>query len=458
MVSLQDINAEKAFLSSVLQDYKIMENDSIFVNLRSDDFSLPIHKLIYQAIINEYETIKIFDAITISNRIDNDDTFLKVGGAKYLVDLIETFPINYNIGSYVDIIVSKSKIRALDEYTKSVHKILSDDLSADEMILMAEQNISRLSKSRTSNDIGVVDVKNSMGLGIDKLSDLKALEGDYPGVSTGFSKLDKQIGGFQKGHLVILAGRPGMGKTTFGLNLAENISFHSDKPFLIFSMEMPAEELAMKLLAGFSHVSQAKLLEPKSLSDNDIDKLINAMDDFPNNKIMISDHASLSPNVLRSIARKVNIQYGGISGIMIDYLQLMKSPGIDNRTQEVSEISRSLKSLALELKVPILALSQLNRNVENREGNRPMMADLRESGAIEQDADVIMFVHREDKFKQANNSKPNSKAEIIIGKNRHGTTDSVYLYFNGSMSKFTAMVSNEYENHIPPEADGDIVF
>jgi len=281
----------------------------------------------------------------------------------------------------------------------------------------------------------VISVLESTIARIDTLSKLENHSG-VTGVSTGFVDLDKKTAGLQPSDLVIVAARPSMGKTTFAMNLCENAAMASDKPVLVFSLEMPAEQIMMRMIASLARVDQTKIRTGQNLDETEWSKIASVFGMFKQkNNLYIDDSSGLTPTELRSRARRVYHENNGLSMIMVDYLQLMRAPAFsDNRTLEIAEISRSLKALAKELEVPVVALSQLNRTLEQRADKRPVNSDLRESGSIEQDADLIMFIYRDEVYND--NSEDKGVAEIIIGKQRNGPIGRVRLAFNGQFSRF----------------------
>ncbi|MEE6115456.1 replicative DNA helicase, partial [Avibacterium paragallinarum] len=302
----------------------------------------------------------------------------------------------------------------------------------------AEREVFAIAEKRTTSNEGPQNIIEILGKTIDKIETLSqsATHNGVTGVTTGFIDLDKKTAGLQPSDLIIVAARPSMGKTTFAMNLCENAALASDKPVLVFSLEMPAEQIMMRSLASLSRVDQTKIRTGQGLDDEDWSKIGSTLGIFkqkPN--LYIDDSSGLTPTELRSRARRVYRENGGLSLIMVDYLQLMRAPAFsDNRTLEIAEISRSLKALAKELEVPVIALSQLNRTLENRADKRPVNSDLRESGSIEQDADLIMFIYRDEVYND--NSEDKGIAEIIIGKQRNGPIGRVRLKFQGQYSRF----------------------
>jgi replicative DNA helicase len=302
----------------------------------------------------------------------------------------------------------------------------------------AEREVFAIAEKRSSSTEGpqnVISVLESTIARIDTLSKLENHSG-VTGVTTGFVDLDKKTAGLQPSDLIIVAARPSMGKTTFAMNLCENAAMASDKPVLVFSLEMPAEQIMMRMIASLARVDQTKIRTGQNLDETEWSKIASVFGMFKQkNNLYIDDSSGLTPTELRSRARRVYRENNGLSMIMVDYLQLMRAPAFsDNRTLEIAEISRSLKALAKELEVPVVALSQLNRTLEQRADKRPVNSDLRESGSIEQDADLIMFIYRDEVYND--NSEDKGVAEIIIGKQRNGPIGRVRLAFNGQFSRF----------------------
>ena len=306
--------------------------------------------------------------------------------------------------------------------------------SAD-ILDMAESKVFEIAERRTGASEGPQSIESVLGKTIDRLEALIKDNREVTGVTTGFSDLDKKTSGMQPSDLIIVAARPSMGKTTFAMNLAENAMLAEDKPVLVFSLEMPSEQIMMRMLASLSRVDQTKI-RTAQLDDEDWARISNTMAMLKEkDNIYVDDSSGLTPMDVRSRARKLARERGGLSMIMVDYLQLMRVPSLsDNRTLEIAEISRSLKALAKELNIPVIALSQLNRSLEQRADKRPVNSDLRESGSIEQDADLIMFIYRDEVYHE--NSEDKGVAEIIIGKQRNGPIGTCRLTFQGQFSRF----------------------
>ena len=313
----------------------------------------------------------------------------------------------------------------------------------------AEREVFAIAEKRSSSTEGPQNVLSVLESTIARIETLGKLENHngVTGVTTGFVDLDKKTAGLQPSDLIIVAARPSMGKTTFAMNLCENAAMASDKPVLVFSLEMPAEQIMMRMIASLARVDQTKIRTGQNLEEAEWSKIASVFGMFKQkNNLYIDDSSGLTPTELRSRARRVYRENGGLSMIMVDYLQLMRAPAFsDNRTLEIAEISRSLKALAKELEVPVIALSQLNRTLEQRADKRPVNSDLRESGSIEQDADLIMFIYRDEVYNE--NSEDKGVAEIIIGKQRNGPIGRVRLAFNGQFSRFDSLAEQrEYRD------------
>ncbi|MUJ20409.1 replicative DNA helicase [Aliivibrio fischeri] len=398
------------------------------------------HKIIFGCVKYLLDSGKEVDLITLSEELESNGQLESVGGFAYLADLVKNTPSAANIMAYANIVNDKSIVRNVLAVANEVLEFgyAQNGSTANELLDFAESKMLSVSESSDTNKNVPSRIGELLNLTINRLEEQYANPNrtGITGLETGFNELDLKTSGLQPADLVIVAARPSMGKTTFALNLCENVSMMDQRTVLIFSLEMPKEQLMNKILASLSRVSQTKI-KSAILSDEDwarISSTIALISDRDN--IVIDDDGGLTPSELRSKARRVaKNSEGGLSMIMVDYLQLMRVPGLkDNRTLEISEISRSLKSLAKELNVPVVALSQLNRSLESRPDKRPMNSDLRESGAIEQDADLIMFVYRDEIYNA--DSLDAGTAEIIIGKQRNGPIGSFKLSFKGEMSRF----------------------
>ena len=357
-----------------------------------------------------------------------------------LADLSNNTPNAINILAYAEIVREKAILRELIAVGNRIAENSYSPKGKDIKMVLdeAEREVFAIAEKRSSSTEGPQNVLSVLESTIARIETLGKLENHngVTGVTTGFVELDKKTAGLQPSDLIIVAARPSMGKTTFAMNLCENAAMASDKPVLVFSLEMPAEQIMMRMIASLARVDQTKIRTGQNLEEAEWSKIASVFGMFKQkNNLYIDDSSGLTPTELRSRARRVYRENGGLSMIMVDYLQLMRAPAFsDNRTLEIAEISRSLKALAKELEVPVIALSQLNRTLEQRADKRPVNSDLRESGSIEQDADLIMFIYRDEVYND--NSEDKGVAEIIIGKQRNGPIGRVRLAFNGQFSRF----------------------
>ncbi len=430
------LEAEQSVLGGLM-----LENerwDSVVEKVVTADFYSRSHRLIFEGTKKLLDTSQPLDLITLSEHLEKLNQLEDVGGFAYLAELANNTPSAANIVAYADIVqeraVVRNLIRVANEIADAGYE--PEGRTSAELLDMAESKVFAIAEARTSENEGPKNVETVLEKTLERIELLlKTPQDGVTGISTGFTDLNKKTAGLQNSDLIIVAARPSMGKTTFAMNLCENASMDQEKPVLIFSLEMPAEQLMMRMLASFSRVDQTKI-RTGQLDDEDWARISSTMGLLTQKKNMyIDDSSGLTPTDIRSRARRVAREHGGLSMIMIDYLQLMRVPGMkDNRTQEISEISRSLKALAKELDVPVVALSQLNRSLEQRADKRPINSDLRESGAIEQDADLIMFIYRDEVYNT--DSALKGIAEIIIGKQRNGPIGSVRLTFQGRFSRF----------------------
>jgi replicative DNA helicase len=446
------IDSERAILGNILLYNRNIElvEDSLLV----EDFFDKRHKTIYNklCILNSSNTP--FDVVILSEFLATAGLLEDAGGESYIIDLAANTPSISNIKTYINIIKDKAKLRSLQQSVNDIiQKIYSaDSKNPDSVIDYAESRILDVSKERDVSSKGPVSIKNVIPKLIDRMSAIADSGTGLTGVSTGFIDLDSMTSGLQPANLCIIAGRPSMGKTVLGMNIAENVAKIATKPVLVFSLEMPAEDIVNRMVASLSRVELNKLRECANLNDAQWMKISSSMKVLSEMNLYIDDTSTLSPSELRSRARRLYNEHDGLSLILIDYLQLMTIAGSENRTQEVSEISRSLKAISKELNVPVVALSQLNRGVDDRSNKRPMMSDLRESGAIEQDADVIMFIYRDEVYNKDSEEVKNI-GEIIIGKQRNGPIGTVHVRFDGQYARF-ANLTNENDYIVP----GDMGF
>ena len=429
------IEAEQSVLGSMLIAPDSW--DKVAEIVVEEDFYNRSHQIIYRAIVRLLTKSQPIDIITVSEDLEGMDELEPAGGFAYLGELAKNTPSSANVSAYAQIIKERSITR---ELIGVAHEIADtgynpEGRNSGEILDMAESRVFEIAEKRTSKDEGPKNVEAVLTKTIDRLEILVKSNKEVTGVSTGYTDLDKKTSGLQPSDLIIVAARPSMGKTTFAMNLCENAMLLEEKPVLVFSLEMPSEQIMMRMLASLSRVDQTKI-RTAQLDDEDWARMSNTMAILKDkDNLFIDDSSGLTPMDVRTRARKLAREKGGISLIMIDYLQLMQVPGLsDNRTLEIAEISRSLKSLAKELEVPVVALSQLNRSLEQRSDKRPINSDLRESGSIEQDADLIMFIYRDEVYNEQ--STDQGVAEIIIGKQRNGPIGTSRLTFQGQFSRF----------------------
>lgn len=438
------IEAEQAVLGSLMLDNQRW--DYVAEQITDRDFYSRHHQIIFAEMQNLIAKGVPIDLITLSESLENRGTLADVGGFAYLAELSKNTPSAINVVAYTDIIRQQAVLRELISASNEIADSCYSPEGRDSASLLdyAESKIFKIAEDRTTQGEGPQSVTSVLENTVAKIEELFNHPHDgVTGVSTGFVDLDKKTAGLQPSDLIIVAARPSMGKTTFAMNLCENAAMMQDKPVLIFSLEMPANQIMMRMLASLSRVDQTKI-RTGQLADEDWARISSTMGILLDKKNMyIDDSSGLTPMELRSRARRIHREHKGLSMIMIDYLQLMRVPNItENRTLEIAEISRSLKALAKELNVPVVALSQLNRGLEQRADKRPVNSDLRESGSIEQDADVIMFIYRDEVYND--NSEQKGVAEIILGKQRNGPIGKVRLMFQGQYSRFDNYANSDY--------------
>ncbi|KRA52760.1 replicative DNA helicase [Pseudoxanthomonas sp. Root65] len=429
------IEAEQAVLGGLMLAPEAY--DRINDKLTPNDFYRRDHQLIYRAIGELAERNRPFDAVTLGEWFESQGHMELVAGGAYLVELASTTPSAANITAYAEIVRDKAVMRQLIEVgTEIVNDAFQPEgKESDEMLAVAEQKVFAIAEQGARGRTDFVAMNDALKDAFEVLRVRSESGGTVTGLPTGYTEFDMMTAGLQPTDLVILAARPAMGKTTLALNMAEYAAIKSKKAVAIFSMEMSAGQLAMRLISSVGRINATRL-RTGQLEDEDWSRVTSAIRILKDQaKVFIDDTPGLSPDVLRSKARRLKREHD-LGLIVIDYLQLMSVPGnSENRATEISEISRSLKGLAKELNVPVIALSQLNRSLETRTDKRPVMADLRESGAIEQDADMIVFIYRDDYYNKET-SPDKGLAEIIIGKQRSGPTGSCKLRFFGEYTRF----------------------
>ncbi|MCI9530498.1 MAG: replicative DNA helicase [Lachnospiraceae bacterium] len=416
----------------------IMDREAVMVAselLLREDFYHQQYGLLFEAMTELYNENQPVDVVTLQERLQKKDVPPEVSSLEYVGELVASVPTSANVKYYANIVKEKATLRRLIKVTEGIaNQCYLDRDSLDEIMAGTEREVFSLLQNRAGSDF--VPIKQVVLDALEKIEQASKTKGNVTGIATGFTDLDYRTSGLQPSDLVLIAARPSMGKTAFVLNIAQYVAFHSDLCTAIFSLEMSKEQLVNRLFSLESRVD-AQLLRTGNLADTDWEKLIEGAGVIGRSKLIIDDTPGISIPELRSKCRKYKLEHG-LQLIIIDYLQLMSGSGkTDSRQQEISDISRSLKGLARELKVPVVALSQLSRQVEQRPDHRPMLSDLRESGAIEQDADVVMFLYRDDYYNKDTADK--NIAEVIIAKQRNGPIGTVNLVWLPQFTKFVNM-------------------
>ncbi|MEE8464150.1 MAG: replicative DNA helicase [Gammaproteobacteria bacterium] len=435
------VEAEQSILGGLMLDNSGW--DRIADLLHGGDFYRRDHQLIFEAIGTLSEKSIPSDAVTVSEHLEKCGQLDDAGGLAYIASLARDTPSAANIKAYAEIVRERSMLRELirvgGEIAGSAHA--NDGRGATDLVDEAERKVFEIAERGQRAGTGFIGLRKILPGVIDRLDELSHSEGDITGVATGFQKFDALTAGLHGGELIIIAGRPSMGKTTLAMNIAENAAIAGKVPTAIFSMEMSAEQLAFRMIGSIGRVNQSNLRTGR-FSDEDWTRINSAVSIMSQAPIFIDDTPALSPTEIRARARRLKREHG-LGLIVVDYLQLMGVVGTrENRATEISEISRSLKALAKELNLPIVALSQLNRGVELRTDKRPVMSDLRESGAIEQDADLIAFIYREEVYDPDTPRK--GVADIIIAKQRNGPIGDFHLTFLGEYTRFENLIAEDY--------------
>ncbi|MBA2655648.1 MAG: replicative DNA helicase [Tatlockia sp.] len=435
--------AEQSIIGGLLLDNQVW--DKISTKLCETDFYRTEHRILYRAIIELSRKDQPFDVVTLLDTLKSTNDLDDAGGETYLFELANNTPSVANVSAYADIVREKSVQRQLiavaGDIADSAYN--PDGREVSELLDIAETRVFAIAE-QTGGDGGPESIKSILVKAVEKIDSLYQNGGEITGLATGLTDLDKLTSGLQPSDLVIVAGRPSMGKTTLVMNIAEHAAIQGDKPVLVFSMEMPSDSLAMRMMSSLGRIDQHNIRTGK-LTDEDWPRVTSAVHMLSEAQLFIDDTPALSPSEMRARSRRLAKEHGQLGLIVVDYLQLMQVPGYkgDNRTAEISEISRSLKSLAKELEVPVVALSQLNRSLEQRQDKRPVMSDLRESGAIEQDADLICFIYRDEVYNEDSNDK--GVAELIIAKQRNGPIGRVRVAFLGKYTRFEDLAFNGYQ-------------
>lgn len=435
--------AEQAVLGGLLLSASAW--DQIADLLTEQDFYREDHRLIFRAIHDLNNLSKPCDAVTVTEWFESHGKADLIDEGAYISQLAGNTPSAANVAAYAEIVREKSILRQLIDAgtTLTSSAFSSDGRDSKELLEEAERLVFSISDQGARGKSGFVSIQDTIKEAIARIQELNEFEGEITGTATGFKDFDRLTAGLQQSDLIIVAGRPSMGKTTFAMNIAEHTAIKHEVPVAIFSMEMSSLQLVMRLFSSLGQIEQGRL-RTGNLTDLDWPKLTSAMNLLHKSKIFIDETPALSPAELRARARRLKREHG-IGLIIVDYLQLMSVPGTrENRATEIAEISRSLKALAKELSLPVVALSQLNRSLEQRPNKRPVMADLRESGSIEQDADLIVFIYRDEIYHPETAEK--GKAEIIIGKHRNGETGTVNLTWQGRWLRFVNFAPEYYYN------------
>lgn len=439
----QDIEAEQAVLGAIFLDAETLVE--AMAQIEPQDFYRRAHQIVFRSMIALNDRNENIDIITLKSQIESENTLEDVGGISYLTELSQVTPTASGVAHYAKIVKDKSTLRELIQAaTKIVKEGYSQEGSVEEIVEAAEKGILNVSEKRNSTGFQAIsDVLNSTMEHIDRLSQQNE---EITGLPTGYPELDKMTAGLQPEELIILAARPAVGKTAFALNIAQNIGTRTDRSVAIFSLEMGAESLVNRMLCAEGTI-EAGHLRTGQLTEQEWHNLIMAMGSLSNTSIFIDDTPGIKVSEIRARCRRLAQEKGNLGLILIDYLQLIEGSGRESRQQEVSEISRQLKKLAKELKVPVIALSQLSRSVEQRQDKRPVLSDIRESGSIEQDADIVAFLYREDYYQRQGTEEDkneeeqavNDVIEVIIEKNRSGARGTVELLFKKEYNKFASI-------------------
>lgn len=426
-----DLLAEQAVLGSIFLDPDKIHIASEY--LTKDSFFKLSHGMLFNIMQELSDKGDPIDPVSVKSALDSIGQFEQIGGMPFLASLINSVPTSAHIEHYSKVVAEKSRARkVIEDLSHSISSIYDDQKDLNEILSQTEQNLSTISSEQKKGFRPIIDVIDSTQSILDERSQKV---GDVTGTSTGFTDFDQITTGLHEDNLIIIAARPAMGKTAFALNIAQNVAKSSDKAVAIFSLEMGAESLVERMLSAEGLIPSYHV-RTGNLSESEWRRMISAQERLAKGKIFIDDTAGIRISEIRSKAKRLAQENGGLGLIVIDYLQLIEGRGRENRQQEVSEISRQLKIIAKELKVPVIALSQLSRGVDQRNDKRPILSDLRESGSIEQDADIVAFLYREAYYKRDEQEEPDNVTELILEKNRHGSLGTVQLYFLKEYAKF----------------------
>ena len=438
----QNLEAEMSILGACfLSSYAL---DKVCEEVTSDMFFSEANKIIFDAIFSLHQNKEPLDTTMLVNEIEKKTSINSIGGLEYLSEVIDSVITAANIDYYIDIVREKALRRKLIEVSTSITtSAFDEETETNDIIDNAEKKIFTVTKARKAGEFkNIIDVMKSTE---ERLESLAKNDKDITGIATGFYDFDKLTSGLHENELIIVAARPAMGKTAFAVNLAVNAAINSKKNIALFNLEMSAEQLAMRMISAQGGIDQNKLKTGR-LEHNDWKKVNEAISELSDTNLFIEDASGITVSEIRAKCRRLATQGPGLGLVVIDYLQLIDGSAkyAGNRQQEVSEISRSLKTMAMELKVPVIALAQLSRSVELRENKRPIMSDLRESGSIEQDADIVAFLYRDDYYNKSAAEQTNiSVTELIVGKHRNGNTGTIELLFERNMSNFRNYIKKE---------------
>lgn len=434
------LEAEQSVIGGLMLDNRAWDDIADVIN--ENDFYRHDHALIFRAIHDLAANDQPYDVVTVSEWIGSRNELDSIGGLAYLSILANDTPTAINVKAYANIVREYAILRALIQVGNeiSASAFNADGRTSKELLDEAERKVFKIAEQGAGNKEGFEAINDLLTKAVQRVEEMYKSDEALTGISSGFANFDEKTSGLQKGDLIIIAGRPSMGKTSFAMNLAENAALNTDNSVAVFSMEMPGEQLAIRMMSSLGRINSHSLRTGK-LEDHDWPRLISSVNMLSKSKLFIDDTAALTPTELRARTRRLKREHG-LDLIIIDYLQLMGTGGnSENRATEISEISRSLKALAKELEVPVIALSQLNRSVEQRPDKRPVMSDLRESGGIEQDADVILFIYRDEVYNP--DSADKGTAEILIRKQRNGPIGMVRLAFLGQYTRFENLANED---------------
>ena len=436
-----DLASEQAVLGSIfINPDKMVE---VTEHLKPDDFYRPAHKILFKAMMSLADRGEAIDIVTVKSMLEANNELNLVGNVSYLAEIINAVPTSSNAEHYAKIVAKKAQLRAIiGNLSDSIGNAYDEDMDIDEIIAKTEQSLLKVSQASNKGSfrpIHYVLLENHT-----KIEERSNRSSEITGIETGFYDFDKLTTGLHEDNLIILAARPAMGKTAFALNIAQNVATKANRTVAIFSLEMGAESLVERMLSAEGAIPNHHI-RTGALSTDEWERLVYAQSRLAEAPIFIDDSAGVGISDIRARARRLAQETSGLGLIVIDYLQLITGRKTDNRQQEVSEISRQLKIIAKELKVPVIALSQLSRSVEQRQDKRPIMSDLRDSGSIEQDADIVAFLYRDAYYQDKADDQPESNlTELIVKKNRHGSLGTVKLYFHKEYTKFSSV--EEVEN------------